>query len=747
MLTALRFWMGMVLLCASAPLLAQMPASDSVRTEQVRAQLLAHAPQGLQAGTQFWLGLQLAHAPHWHSYWQNPGDSGLPTQLQWQLPPGLHAGEIQWPAPKPITVGDWVNYGYEGKVLLRVPITIAPDFKPQAHGRVAVSPDLQASASVRVALRAQWLVCRRECIPQEGQFALDVPVHSSHAGHAAEFTASLAGAPTPLDGAHTARLNARADTLALRISDLPSHWRGQALQVLPGQSSVVHHGALLRQAASADWQGKVWTARVPLSPERSASPTQMQWLIAPAAAQNATPPVESVWVTTPVQGKWPAVPDTPLPEALAQALATPPAAQTGAAAAPTATPTASAWAWALLGAFVGGLLLNFMPCVFPILALKLLHLTASGTPATQRRTQALAYAAGVVASMLLLGALMLAVRASGEQLGWGFQLQSPAVVTGLALLFALLALNLLGGFEWGTWLPSRLASWQSPRPTVNAALSGLLAVVVASPCSAPFMGASMGVAMQWPAPQALGVFAALGLGMCSPFLLACVRPNGLAWLPKPGAWMHSLRQALAFPLLATVVWLLWVLGQQTGPDAVAWVMALMLLLGFGVWSQRQAPPSRWALHAASLLCVAALWATLPSHQFGAAQAPTAPADPCTSPARTPPGACWGVWSPEAVAREMALGRTVFVDFTAAWCVTCQFNKQTSLSDARVWAAFESRGVTALRADWTRRDPAITQALAALGRSGVPLYAVYAPGRAPLLLPELPSASDIVAALP
>jgi thiol:disulfide interchange protein DsbD len=399
---------------------------------------------------------------------------------------------------------------------------------------------------------------------------------------------------------------------------------------------------------------------------------------------------------------------------------------------------------AILGALLGGFLLNLMPCVFPVLAIKVIGFAQADTSQAQHRAAGMAYTVGVVLSFMLLGGLMLGLRAAGEQLGWGFQLQSPPVVAGLALLFTLLGLNLAGVFEFGQMLPSRLATLQSRHPTVNAGLSGVLAVAVASPCTAPFMGASLGLAIALPVWQALMVFAAMGVGMAVPYLAASWWPGIARALPRPGAWMQTFRQAMAFPMFTTVIWLLWVLGQQTGIDGASSLLALLLTVAWLVWALGLSGRTRWVLSGlalATLLWLGSSWLPLALRE--------APAEPPASTQAAPSTlstTIWQPWSEAALQTQLAAGRPVFVDFTAAWCVTCQYNKKTTLADAQVLADFAARQVVLMRADWTRRDPAITQALTALGRSGVPVYALYAPGRAPVLLSELPSVTEVQTAL-
>jgi thiol:disulfide interchange protein DsbD len=722
-------------------------ASHVVTTDQVRTELLVYAPQGIRAGQTFWLGLQIEHQPDWHTYWQNPGDSGLPTRLQWQLPSGLQAGDIAWPLPKKFPIGTLANYGYEGRLLLTVPVTVGADFRFPDSGPLALG------------LQAEWLVCRQECIPQEGRFTLNLASAATQTPNAASFESAQKLSPKPMaqlqqggtwiTGGQTT-LSADAKQITLRVHGLPVGWRGQTLSAFPVTPNVVHNAAVQGKDWTQNWQGAVWTAQMPVSEERGDSPSSMRWVI--ATGPESAPKAPAFEIETPVQGTWPALKQA-APAEISPALAKALAENARAAEKPAASATSAlGLTLAILGALVGGFLLNLMPCVFPVLAIKVIGFAQADTSQAQHRAAGMAYTVGVVLSFMLLGGLMLGLRAAGEQLGWGFQLQSPPVVAGLALLFTLLGLNLAGVFEFGQMLPSSLATLQSRHPTVNAGLSGVLAVAVASPCTAPFMGASLGLAIALPVWQALMVFAAMGVGMAVPYLAASWWPGIARALPRPGAWMQTFRQAMAFPMFATVIWLLWVLGQQTGIDGASSLLALLLTVAWLVWALGLSGRTRWVL--SGLALVALLWlgsswlplalreapAELPASTQGAGQA--APGT-LSIPTLTP---TWQAWSEAALQAQLAAGRPVFVDFTAAWCVTCQYNKKTTLADARVLADFAARQVVLMRADWTRRDPAITQALTALGRSGVPVYALYAPGRAPVLLSELPSVAEVQTAL-
>ncbi|MET3914324.1 thiol:disulfide interchange protein [Variovorax sp. OAS795] len=392
---------------------------------------------------------------------------------------------------------------------------------------------------------------------------------------------------------------------------------------------------------------------------------------------------------------------------------------------------------ALLGALFGGLLLNLMPCVFPILAIKVLGFARQAGNRSAHRTAGLAYTAGVMLSFLALGGAMLALRAAGAQLGWGFQLQSPAVVAALAALFTLMGLNLVGVFEFGRAAPTSLCSAQARHPIANDFLSGVLAVVIASPCTAPFMGASLGFAIGLPAAQALLLFAALGLGLALPYLVAGFIPAVARLLPKPGPWMGTLRRLLAFPMFATVAWLVWVLGQQSGIDGAGTLLALLVCLAAIVWALTLRGRTRLVIATVLVAFTAVLTAAIGRNVLQ-------PVEPARMASNA--GQRWQPWSADRVAELTGAGQPVFIDFTAAWCVTCQYNKKATLADAQVLADFDSKKVAMLRADWTRRDPAITAALTSLGRSGVPLYVLQAPGKPPVVLTEILGKDEVRAAL-
>ena len=689
-----------------------------VRTPHVEAELVSERTAFVPGQTTT-VALRLKMADGWHTYWQNPGDSGLPTTLAWKLPPGVTAGPIQWPAPEALPAGPLVNYGYEREVLLLTD--------------VKVPRDAPLGEPLTLGAKAEWLVCRETCIPEDVQLDLVLPVAeradpypqwgkaiaatrdalpaaapgwlAAARGDGQKVVVTLtapAGAPAPA-GVHFFPFDEGTDR-ALGEADLRArrerHVRADASRRQPAGARIhARRGRARRGQRIRERRGRAEGHR-----DRGAADRRGRRR----------------------------------PEAGAGAGA---CAQRAAARARRATDCRSLVA--LVFAFLGGIVLNLMPCVFPVLSIKALALAAPGHGNKKKlRLEGLAFSAGVIATFVLLAGMLLAFRAAGEQFGWGFQLQSPGVVTSLAVLFFVLALNLSGAFEFASLVPSSAAGWTAHNPVVNAALSGVLAVVIASPCTAPFMGAALGFALSQPAALTLLVFVALGVGMSLPFLLLSWFPGWRRMLPKPGKWMVHLKQFLAFPLYATVAWLVWVLGAQVDNDAVVRLLVTLVAVAFVLWAWRTyrvgASKAYSVVAAVGLVATAVvawpLFAGAPDHGEPQASATAGAADP------------WQAWSPARVSELTSAGKAVFVDFTAAWCVTCQVNKRLVLNDAGVRDAFADRGVELVRADWTRRDPVIGQALAALGRQGVPVYVLYRPGKEPLLLPEVLQKQTVLDAL-
>ena len=691
---------------------AATAAAAPVRTEHVEAELVA-AKTALQAGAPLTVALRLKMDRGWHTYWRNPGDSGLPTTVAWKLPAGLSAGPIQWPAPQMLPAGPLVNYGYEGEVLLLTDVTVAPAFA--------------SAAPVALAARADWLVCKEVCIPEGADLTLSLPVAPKSApdprwGEAINRT--RASLPQPLEGWSVAATG-QGQRVELALTPAAPEADPGELHFFPSAEGKIEAG--MPQTLSRE--GTTIKLSLPVASQRVGDFTRVAGVL---TASGGFRQGHAVDIDAPLSG-------TIFPGASAEAT-------TVAAIAPLPAEQTPghrlSFGIALALALAGGVLLNLMPCVFPVLSLKVLGFAVHADNPTAMRRHGIAFAAGVVASFWLLAGLLLALRAAGQQLGWGFQLQSPLVIFGLAVLFFVIALNLSGVFEFGPLVPSAVASWSARNAFVNDALAGLLVVLIASPCSAPFMGAATGWALTATPGGTLAIFTALGAGMAVPYVLLACFPGWRAALPRPGPWMLRLKQLLAFPLYATVVWLAWVLGAQLDNDAVARLFFVLLLVGFALWAwqtSRAASARAWRWAAlASLAAVVVVGRPVIAAAFAASE-------PAASRVAAEQGP-WQAYGPDRVQQLTAAGRDVFVDFTAAWCVTCQVNKRLILNTDEVQQAFARHNVALLRADWTRRDATIGRALAALGRSGVPVYVLYRPGREPLILPELLQRHEITDAL-
>jgi len=646
-----------------------------VRSTHAEAELVS--PQAaLVPGASLALGLRIKLDPGWHVYWKNPGDSGEAPRLALRLPDGFRAGELEFPYPKRLPVAHLVNFGYEGEALFPV--------------KVEVPAGLGAGRTLALKARAEWLECSDICLPAEAELELALPVAAT-AG-ASRWTALFGETRAKLPGALSegnAVATASGRTVELGI---PALARCSDGDFFPEREGTFTHARIRRIAGDG--------LRFTLPLESDAPDT----LAGIATCVEAGGTTRAYAVSVRVARLAPAAPHV------------------------AGLTLGVAFAFALLG----GLALNLMPCVFPVLGIKALALAHSGGAGRgERLRHAGGFAAGVVLSFVLLAAAMLALRSAGEQIGWGFQLQSPAFVSALAALFFVLALNLSGYFEWGGAIQSAAASAAARHG--GPFFDGALAVLVASPCTAPLMGAALGYTLGAPAPAVMAVFVALALGMAAPYALLALNPAWTRWLPKSGSWLETLKQLFAFPLYATVLWLGWVLGELAGHAATIRLGALLLAIAFAIWLWRRTGARMLAaVTALAAIAATALWLHA---AFAPQDAPAPAAD--------------GLWRPYSRAgldELRARGTPVFVDFTAAWCITCQVNKQAVLATEPIRRALRESGAVAVRADWTRRDPEITRALAELGRNGVPVYAVYGRGGDVTILPEILTVQRVVDAL-
>lgn len=686
---ATTLWMFMLVLAA-------LPASaNPVRTAHTTVALVAQS-QEPAPGSTVQLAVVITPQPGWHSYWRNGGDSGLETQLDWQLPAGLSAGAPAYPAPGRIPFGPLVNYGYKAEQALLVDLVV-PD---------GVAP----GTSLPLGLKLAWLICDDElCVPEQAALQLvlrvgDGRVDPAMATRFARWQAAMpTQAPWPVRaglGTGELILEAELDSAATAVTQAYFY---------PLDPGLIIHAA----------------------PQKLAISSGVVQLTIPRAEAQAGEPHPAR-----IAGVLELVDETGKAAALAVDAAVDPALMP---ASPVLARPALALPLALLFALAGGLLLNVMPCVFPILSLKALSLSQSGSDAGLARRNALAYSAGVMATFALIGASLLALRANGQAIGWGFQLQNPVVVTVLALLMVAVALNLFGVFSVGSRFVGMGDTLTRRSGPSGSFWTGALAVVVATPCTAPFMAAALGAALVMPPALALGVFLALGLGMALPFLAIGFVPAMRRLLPRPGPWMVRFKQWLGWPMLATALWLFWVASQQAGRSTVllamlaAAVMALTLwVIGRGINGPRRVA----AISLCGLAIGSALW--LVSGPGPVTDPPTQTALPGAEP-----------YSDARLAAVLATGKPAFVYFTADWCITCKLNERGALASEDVAKAFAARQVKTLVADWTRRDDAIARTLERYGRSGIPLYLYFPAGSTvdgPVVLPQLLTASSLLEGL-
>jgi thiol:disulfide interchange protein/DsbC/DsbD-like thiol-disulfide interchange protein len=681
------------LAAASASAAPAYAASPLPLTDPVVARLVPEAGSVVPGGT-LSVDLHLDIAPGWHTYWRNPGDSGLPTEIAWDLPAGFGAGEVAWPAPERFVVGTIGNYGYKGSADLLVPI--------------AAPADLNPGSTVHLAANATWVVCSQICIPGEAKLALDLPVAAAPAAGDPAAAALFAAVRDrlPQTAEFATRYTASATELRLFVPNaaLAGTDRPTA-SFFPLDSTVVDAAAEPKEERSPDGLNVVLT--------RAGGPTAtLPQSLGGVLVLRGTGGAERTYsINAPLTG----VP-------------------------PLDTEPAVGWWGALMLAVLGGIALNLMPCVFPVLSLKLLGLAQSAHRAQEWR-HGVAYAAGVILSFALLGAVLLLLRAGGAAIGWGFQLQSPVVVGLLAYLLFAMGLGLSGVAEFGAGLTGAGSRFAGGAGLAGAFATGILATIVATPCTAPFMGAALGVALIAPAPVALAIFVALGIGLALPFVLATAIPGLARRLPRPGAWMAWFKQLLAFPLYGTVAWLIWVLIQEVGPAGAFSALMGLVAVGFAVWiygrTRAIGPAGR---HLGAGLAASGIAAAL----ILAAMLSPAAAPEAAAGARDDFG--YQKFSALRLDELVAEHRPVFVNLTAAWCITCLVNERTALAGPAVRGAFTERRIVALKGDWTRQNPEITAFLQEFGRSGVPLYLLYDRAGRPTILPQILTEATVLTAL-
>ncbi len=690
-------------------------------TEHVDASLVSRSTH-VMPGRILDLALRLLPDEGWHTYWKNPGDTGLPTRIQWELPAGFKAGEVQWPVPEWIDYEGLTNFGFHGETWLLVPVA------------VPFNLPMDATSEVRIGAKARWLVCREVCVPEQASFELVLPVaaytdeEDIYAGEwAADFDRAWQRTPVlreDISGRYTI-----GEQLQVRIPGDYLPVIGQKPRAFIGDKGIASN--LERPALAFEEDTLLVTAGA--DPYLDGAPEFTSVVIAWGegdALQAIEVPVKFDATLAPVSGASKAV------------------LVDGKAAAPGEVGKISAATLlnAVLFALLGGLILNAMPCVFPVLSLKVISLVESGNhSARERQLHGLAYTAGVVMSFLLIAALLIALRGAGEQIGWGFQLQSPWFVAVLVYLLFLLGLSMSGVVELGSSLQNFGSGFFSDNhPWRNSFLTGVLATVVATPCTAPFMGTAMGIALSQPALVALLIFAAMGLGLALPFLLIAFVPALASRLPRPGDWMTRLKELLAFPIYLTAVWLLWVFARQVGSDSASALLVGLVVIALAAWLWRNSVASfRPRLYQvftliAIVASVAMLWLGLQLAEPATASS--------TAQSFERGESNYEPYSRERLDAAVAAGKTVFTNMTADWCITCKVNERVALKSEAVEQAFANHEVVYLRGDWTNSDPAITEYLEGFQRNGVPLYVVYKKGVEARVLPQILTPETVVEAV-
>ena len=677
-----RMVLGLLLLLGFAgPALAQTEP-------KVQAKLIAETGE-IAPGETVAIALEENIAPGWHTYWINPGEAGAPTSIDWSLPEGWHASAIAWPYPKRLPTGPLMDYGYDGKVWLLVNITAPANAPP---------------GPVTLNAKASWLVCKQVCIPEDASVSLPLTIGQSTPPYATikdEFDAARAKLPT--------------------ASPWPAHFKnGAALDLFVASPALA--AAKPKDLEFFPYTEKMIVGRADQQMAEADNGVGLR-LAAGPKLKNA---LDGVLVLTSADGSVKALTIHATPGVV-------PPLEFG-------NREELGIALALLFALIGGLILNLMPCVLPVLAMKALGIASkAGKDAREAAREGLAYGAGAVLSFLALGGAVVALRVGGEAIGWGFQLQSPVAVAAFALLIFAVGLNLSGVFE----LPAGITGGDAltrKGGAVGAFFTGVLAVAVAAPCTAPFMAAALGYALAQSTATAMLVFLALGIGFAAPFVLIGLSPKLLSLLPRPGAWLIVLRQALAFPMYGAAVWLVWVLAQETGAKELMALLSAMVTLAFAawVWGASRNANTRWRMLGsfAAIIALASALALLPLTASGKpAKAAAISAIPSES------------YSAARLAQLREENRPVFVDATAAWCITCLVNERVALSSDAVREALAKKHVAFLVADWTNRDPEITALLTAHGRSGVPLYLFYpAGGGAARVLPQILTEDEVIRAI-
>lgn len=696
--------------CLVAVLTMIMAASSqgkAVQRDHITVELLSDH-SAVRAGDTVTIGLRIMLEDEWHVYWTNPGDAGLAPRIKWKLPAGFIASPPHFPAPKQIPAGPLVSFGYDNELLLLSDIIIPIDVKIDS----AFSFDAEVD----------WLVCRVECIPGDAELSLNVPIveEESQILNMWDEQFRVVRSQLPVEDPNwkvTAEASKNQLRLKLALDPASSNRIPSEMFFFPDKKGIIENSAT--QTLARDERG--FELLIQLNPMNTDTLTEVSGMLVSDDLWVAGNTRHALTISTPVKAT----------------SVTNPIANAG---------VEISWWQALLFAFVGGLILNLMPCVLPVLSIKVLSFVQQAGEGQKQILQHNAvFTLGVLISFWTLAAGLLLLRAGGEQLGWGFQLQSPTFIIILASFMFLMALNLLGVFEVGTSLTG-IGGTSRRSGLIGSFITGVTATVVATPCTAPFMGSALGYSLTQPAVISLAIFTSLGLGMSAPYVLLTSIPWLLKFLPRPGRWMETLKHVMGFLLMATVVWLIWVLSIQAGTDSILLLLGTLLILGLCGWIL-----GRWggyAVERSKRLSAMILAIALALTSVALASMNVTPLIMTTTGTTLSNGLTWEPFSPDRITELNDQGRPLLIDFTAAWCLSCKVNERVAFGSLDVQGKLNSLSVVTMKADWTSRDERITKALAEFGRNSVPLYVLYTgkSGQSPIVLPEILTPGIVIEAL-
>ncbi len=683
--------------------------------------------QSVSPGAAFTLGVKFMPEPGWHIYWRNPGDSGLAPEFSWKVTSGVSVKQPLWPYPERIEVGPLVNYGY-GSVLIPFPSTLSAAAKP--------------GESLPLMLQVKWLVCKDECLPGEAMLELNMPVSES-VGEPSKFSGlfsdTFATIPAPLTRVSIA-VEEQESEVTVALIPIESRFLPQTAVFFPEDRRIISNAA----PQKVERNGNTLSISLKRDPSNQEPISRIRGVLYSPQGWSEKGTPKAVSIDTKAD-------DQPAVEPLSPSSSSP--------VSTAAVDEQIGFLTAIVFAFLGGMILNLMPCVFPVLSIKILSFVEQSKEDPRIvRLHGLAFCAGVLVSFWALAGVLLSLQAGGQQLGWGFQLQSPTFVVLMILVFLLMGLLFLSDFALGQHIQTLAGSAKLGNNLTGSFLNGVLATAVATPCTGPFMGSAVAATLTLPAFLSLLIFTFLGLGMSAPYLVLSFRPSLLRFLPRPGAWMETFKELMAFPLFASVLWLVRVFARQMGMDASGLTPLMDVLWGllsasFAFWlllraSKARRTEARMGLNLlATFFLLYGVIRALPTRpEIDSSRIRACSVDGTAAPEADEHGLLWEPYSEKRVAELVAGGRIVYIDFTAEWCITCQVNEARVFGSQEVRQMLMAKNVALVKGDWTSSNPLITEALKRYGRNGVPLNVIQAKDRKPEILPNVLTPGIVLEAL-